>query len=133
MAIGSVTLTAYRPFPLAALRAALQEAEQVVVIEKALALGIGGILSTDVRMALAGQGVRDYTVIAGLGGRVIPQRSLVEVFRKAASDELDAVTFLDLNWQVVERQLAREAAERKSGPRAESILRDLGAVASRIG
>lgn len=132
MAIGSVTLTAYRPFPLAALRAALAGAEQVVVIEKALAVGIGGILSTDVRMALAGKDVRDYTVIAGLGGRVIPQSSLVEVFRRAAADELDAVTFLDLNWDVVERQLAREAAERKSGPMAESILRDLGAVAARI-
>ena len=133
MAIGSVTLTAYRPFPLAALRMALAGADRVVVVEKALAVGIGGILSTDVRMALNGTATRDYTVIAGLGGRVIPQRSLTEVFKKAAGDELEAVTFLDLNWQIVERQLAREAAERKSGPMAESILRDLGAVASRIG
>lgn len=133
LAIGSVSLCAYRPFPLAALHQALGHAAQVVIVEKALAVGIGGILSTDVRMALTGSAARDYTVIAGLGGRTIPQSSLVEIFRKAAAGQLDPVTFLDLRWDVVERQLAREAAQRRSGPAAENILRDLGAVASHIG
>jgi pyruvate ferredoxin oxidoreductase alpha subunit len=33
----------------------------------------------------------------------------------------------------VQRELDRAAAGRKSGPAAENMLRDLGAVASRIG
>ena len=52
-------------------RAALQNAQRVVVLEKSLAVGIGGILSTDVRMAMSGQGssCAATTVVAGLGGR----------------------------------------------------------------
>ena len=55
------------------------------------------------------------------------------LFLKAAADELEPLTFLDLNTELVERELARTAAHRRSGPAAENILRDLGAVASRIG
>ncbi len=50
--IGVLGITSYRPFPLAQVRAALQHAKRVVVLEKSLAVGIGGILSNDVRMAL---------------------------------------------------------------------------------
>lgn len=131
--IGSVSICSYRPFPLAALRSALAAAKRVVVVEKDLAVGIGGILSTDVRMSLSGLHLHGYTVIAGLGGRAITRASLYKLFQKAERDELDPLTFLDVNWDVINRQLDREKAIRRSGPAAESILRDLGAVASRIG
>lgn len=45
------------------------EAETIVVIEKCMAVGIGGIVSDGVRKALSGVQLRGYTVIAGLGGR----------------------------------------------------------------
>ena len=75
---------------------------------------------------MAGLEAPVYTVIAGLGGRSITQDSLRTLFGRAAREELEAVTFLDLNWSVVRRQLDRENAARRSGPAAESILRDLG-------
>ena len=43
------------------------------------------------------------------------------------------LTFLDLNTGLVERELARTRQARRSGPAAENMLRDIGAVASRIG
>jgi pyruvate ferredoxin oxidoreductase alpha subunit len=43
------------------------------------------------------------------------------------------VTFLDLDHALVERVLAREREQRRSGPIAESILRDIGVVAAKIG
>jgi pyruvate ferredoxin oxidoreductase alpha subunit len=43
-------------------------------------------------------------------------------------DELEDVTFLDLNWDVVGRELARMSAIRRSGPIAENILRDAAAT-----
>jgi pyruvate ferredoxin oxidoreductase alpha subunit len=131
--IGSVTMTAFRPFPLEALRAAIGHARRVVVIEKSLALGLGGILSDGVRKALSGIQLKGYTVIAGLGGRNITRSSLRKLFDAAGRDELEAVTFLDLNTAVVERELVRERLQRRSGPTAESVLRQIGTVASGIG
>ena len=138
MKIGVLGITSFRPFPLEAVRAALRNARRVVVLERALAVGIGGIVSANVRMAQSGlpqSGIqlRDYTVIAGLGGRAITKASLRDLFTRAAADELEPLTFLDLNTELVARELDRVAAARRSGPAAENILRDLGAVASKIG
>jgi len=133
MKIGVLGITSFRPFPLEAVRAALKDADRVVVLERALAVGIGGIVSANVRMALSHIQLRGYTVIAGLGGRAITKASLRDLFVTAEADELEPLTFLDLNTDLVDRELQRTAASRRSGPAAENILRDLGAVASRIG
>ena len=143
MRIGALGITSFRPFPLAAVGAALATARRVVIVERALAVGIGGIVSANVRMALAapapsghalpGAQPHSYTVIAGLGGRAITNTSLRNLFTRAAGDELEPLTFLDLNTGLIEAELSRAAATRRSGPAAENILRDLGAVASKIG
>ena len=130
--IGVLGITSYRPFPLKNVREALKNAKRVVVLEKSLAVGKGGIVSSDVRMALSGIQLHGYTVIAGLGGRAITKKSLHALFDKAGRDELEPLTFLDLDWTTVNKQLERERSKRRSGPTAENILRDLGTVASRI-
>ncbi len=71
-------------------------------------------------------------MIAGLGGRAITMASLHKLFRQAEKSELDATTFLDLDWKAVNRQLEREKTTRRSGPIAENLLRDLGVVAAKI-
>ena len=131
--IGSVSICSFRPFPLAVLREALRHARRVVVIEKCLAVGLGGIVSDGVRKSLSGIHLHGYTVIAGLGGRAITRASLTRLFERAERDELEAVTFLDLNKEVVSHELARESAQRRSGPTAEAILKRIGTVASGIG
>jgi pyruvate ferredoxin oxidoreductase alpha subunit len=73
-----------------------------------------------------------YTVIAGLGGRAITQASLERMLGEAIEDRLPALTFLDLDWRIVNRQLEREAQMRRSGPTAENVLRDVGAVAAKV-
>ena len=131
--IGALGLTSFRPFPLDAVRTALAGARRVVVLERALAVGIGGIVAANVRMALSGISLHGYTVIAGLGGRAITKASLRRLFADAVADRLEPLTFLDLNRELVERELQRTRATRRSGPAAENLLRDLGAVGSRIG
>ncbi len=131
--IGVLGITSYRPFPLAAVATALKNCKRFVVLEKSLAIGIGGIVATDVRMAVTGMGLKGYTVVAGLGGRAITVKSLTTLFEKASREELDPVTFLDLDWKVVNKQLERERTTRRSGPAAESMLRDVGVIAARIG
>jgi pyruvate ferredoxin oxidoreductase alpha subunit len=131
--IGALGITSFRPFPMDAVRAALRGARQVIVVEKSFSAGFGGVLSTDVAMALSGLPVPVATVVAGLGGRMITKTSLQRVFAAAARGEAPQLTFLDLNEELVEGELARIAQRRRSGPTAENILRDLGTVASGIG
>ena len=124
--IGILSIRSFRPFPLAAVREALKNARRVVVLEKSFAVGLGGVVSGDVRMALSGIHLHGYTVIAGLGGRAITQASLTRMLTEAVADRLEPLTFLDLDWSIVNRQLAREASMRRSGPIAENLLRDIG-------
>ena len=130
--IGVLGIQSYRPFPQAAVRAALQEARRVIVLEKSFSVGLGGIVSTDVRLALSGIQLQGYTVIAGLGGRAITRASLARTFAEAIDGKLQPLTFLDLDWRIVNRQLERERQTRRSGPIAENLLRDVGTVSSKV-
>ncbi len=130
--IGLLSIRSFRPFPLAAVREALKDAARVVVLEKSFSVGLGGVVSTDVRLALSGVQLKGYTVVAGLGGRAITEASLVRMLGAATRDELEPLTFLDLDHDIVNRHLAREASMRRSGPIAESLLRDVGAVAAKV-
>lgn len=130
---GAVKIVSFRPFPLAALRQVLPVAKRVVVVEKDLALGMGGIVASDVRMALRGLSTPVYTVIAGLGGRPITKKSLHAVLKSALEDRLEDPHFLDLNLKIVDRELARSREKRRSGPIAENILRDMGLIGGKIG
>ncbi len=126
--IGSVSICAFRPFPLEELRAALIKAKRVVVVEKSLAPGLGGVAASNVRMALSEAPLPVYTVIAGLGGRPITMASLREVFEAAGEDRLPDTQFLDLDYAAVEHEIVRARQIRRSGPTAENILKHLGAA-----
>ena len=131
--IGVLGITCFRPWPSAAVRDALSRAKRVVVLEKSLAVGMGGIVSNNVSASYAGSPDLVHTVIAGLGGRSITRKSLHKVFAEAVEGRLDTLTFLDLDHAMVERVLTREREQRRSGPIAESILREIGVVAAKIG
>src|SRR4051794_22235287 len=115
--IGALAIRTFRPYPLEAVREALAGAKRVIVVEKAFAVGVGGIVGQNVRLALDGLGIEVRDVIAGLGGRAITAASLRRTFLDEA---LPALTFLDLDHGLVDRELARER-----GPHAENMLRDL--------
>ena len=131
--IGVLGIISYRPFPLEQVRAALLNCKRFLVLEKSLAVGMGGIVATDVRMAVTGTGIKGFTAIAGLGGRAIPKASLHQLFRQLEQEELQPVTFLDLDWKAVNKQLERERLNRHSGPIAENMLYDKGIVSAKFG
>ena len=129
--IGALGITCFRPYPLEEVRAALAGARRVVVLEKAFAVGVGGIVGQNVRLALSGLDVEVRDVIAGLGGRAITKASLRRMLGEALDGDLKSLTFLDLDRDLVERELARTRGSRPSGPHAENIIRDVGTVASK--
>jgi pyruvate ferredoxin oxidoreductase alpha subunit len=138
MRIGALGITTFRPFPAGAVRKALPaRTRHLVVLERALAPGTGGIVTADIRLALAdgrpARSPRISTVFAGLGGRAITRKSLRRMLIEAAEGALPPFSFLDLDTGLVEAELARMRASRRSGPSAENMLRDLGITASRTG
>jgi len=130
--VGAVGITCFRPYPLEEIRAALQGARRVIVLEKAFAVGLGGIVGQNVRLALSGHAVSVYDTVAGLGGRPITRRTLRTLIADVLEERLepDRLAFLDLDWKLVERELQRVSADPRSGPHAENILRDIGSVAA---
>ncbi len=131
--VGAVDICSFRPFPLAALAEALGGAQRVIVLEKNLVPGLGGTLASNVRMALRSHPLPVHTVIAGLGGRAITRSGIRRVVEEAAAERLEDVHFLDLNWDVVNREVARWDDCRRCGPVAESILRDMPAPVGAVG
>jgi pyruvate ferredoxin oxidoreductase alpha subunit len=131
--IGALGITCFRPFPLDEIREALADADRVIVVERAFAVGVGGIVGQNVRLALAGVPPVVYDVVAGLGGRAVTRRSLLALIEEVQEGwiEPNRLHFLDLDRPLVERELQRLAEKRRSGPHAENILRDLGIVAGR--
>jgi pyruvate ferredoxin oxidoreductase alpha subunit len=74
-----INLRAYRPFPVDALRHACSGLTDLIVLERALSPGFGGIVSAEVHVALAGMPTvpRIHSFAVGLGGRDIP----LEIYR----------------------------------------------------
>ncbi|HEX6117052.1 MAG TPA: hypothetical protein VFY99_08115 [Solirubrobacterales bacterium] len=133
VSIGALGIKCFRPYPLDEVREALAGAKRIVVLEKAFAVGAGGIVGQNVRLALSGQAAQVFDVVAGLGGRPITRDSLRALLADVRADRLETgrLHFLDLDTDRVERELARMRAGERPGPHAENMIRDLGIVAAR--
>lgn len=131
--VGALGIRCFRPWPAEEVRDALAGVGRVIVLEKAFAVGLGGIVGQNVRLALTGVSPLVYDVVAGLGGRAITKRSLHDLIGDVERGTVQPgrLTFLDMDWDLVERELLRTQQHRRSGPHAENILRDVGVVAAR--
>ena len=106
--IGVLGLTTFRPFPFDAVRDALVNAHNVFVVEKAFQLGVGGIVTENVRTSLRGTATHDQTLIAGLGGRPITKQALRTYFEAAIEGRVEELTFLDLDKDLADSELDKE-------------------------
>jgi pyruvate ferredoxin oxidoreductase alpha subunit len=130
MAVGALGISSFRPFPAEEVQRLLAGAAQVIVLEKAFSIGHGGILATDVAMATHDADLELRSVIAGLGGRPITTQGIVGVLEAARLGTLEALSFLDLDRELVARERARIASSARSGPIAENLLADLARATS---
>jgi pyruvate ferredoxin oxidoreductase alpha subunit len=79
--VGLLKIKAYRPFPAAAVLAAIKSAKNVAVIEKAISLGQGGPLYADVATAALGQKFKLKDYIVGLGGRDVTAKMIAAIIK----------------------------------------------------
>ena len=82
LAVGSLNLSLIRPFPARMIARALAGAGRVVVVERAVSNGLGGIIGQEIRAGLFQSGVAAEVVslVTGLGGKdVVPEEVAREV------------------------------------------------------
>ncbi len=84
-AVGLVKVRLFRPLPVAALRAALAGAGDVVVLDRNHSPGLGGVLHQEVRAALYGvdRAPRVHGLLAGVGGVNVPVQRIMAFVREA--------------------------------------------------
>ncbi len=132
--IGLVTVVSFRPFPVEALQKVLVGRKDVVVVEKSFAVGMGGPLANNIDLALrnVAGAPRVHSVVAGLGGRPVTRASLRDVFRRSLVQPWEGAQFLDLNHEIVAKELHYVRKVRRSGPTAENLLRRLNGDAAAV-
>ena len=123
--VGVLGITSFRPFPMDAVRKHIKHGQKILVVERAFSAGVGGIVSSNVRTALAGIDTHIYTAVAGLGGRPITLQSIRDLIDKALYGELADFSFVDMNVEIVQRELERNLLTRRSGALASGLLQDV--------
>jgi len=100
--VGLLKVRAFRPFPKEAIYDALKDMDTIVIIEKALSLGFGGILLNEMRSVFYGKKrqPRICGLIVGLGGRDVPTKSIIEGVKKAESEMVED-HFVDLKEELI--------------------------------
>ncbi len=88
-----ITLRSFRPFPTGALLEAVQGLDHLIVVDRAISPGLGGIVGVEVSAALSGldNPPRVLNYALGLGGRDIPETIFVDLM--AAVEDPDAPAF----------------------------------------
>ncbi|MCR5084997.1 MAG: pyruvate ferredoxin oxidoreductase [Succinivibrionaceae bacterium] len=122
--VGIISLKSFRPFPYEALRAAIGDTKNVVVVERAFSFGARGIIAPEVERACKGMGTHISTALCGLGGRAIYGTTIKDVVAYAQAGKFqEEFTWFDINSAVLNRYLKdSEGITLPDGPLAESQL-----------
>ncbi len=93
-----LTLRCFRPFPEAELRRLCKGVKKLIVLERALSPGAGGIIGAEVRAALSrmAEPPEVYNYAAGLGGRDMPLDLLARILEASRKPARDGFAIFDL-------------------------------------
>lgn len=100
--VGLLKVRAFRPFPKEEIYDSLKDADTIVVVEKSISLGFGGILLNEMKAAFYGKKKQPKIrgVIVGLGGRDVPTRSIIQAVKKAETEMVEDY-FVDLREELI--------------------------------
>ncbi|MFV0358302.1 pyruvate ferredoxin oxidoreductase [Tropicimonas sp.] len=92
-----IKLRAFRPFPDAAIREAVRGLDHLIVIDRAISPGLGGILGAEIKSVLYGvpDAPRIYNYALGLGGRDIPESIAADLLATIADPDAPAFSVFD--------------------------------------
>ena len=101
--VGLLQICSFRPFPRQAVYEALRDKMNIVVLEKSISLGRGGILASDIRWSFPraeknGRCISCY--VAGLGGKNICTDDLRGMVERVEREPVE-LAFLGLNKEII--------------------------------
>ncbi len=94
-----ITLRSFRPFPEQALRDACRGLKRLIVLERALSPGAGGIVGTEVRATLSAMDSppQIFNFAVGLGGRDVPMEIYTRLLEAIGAGRGTGFDILDLD------------------------------------
>jgi pyruvate ferredoxin oxidoreductase alpha subunit len=101
--VGLLQICSYRPFPRKEVYNALKDKMNIVVLEKCISLGRGGILASDIRWSFPRAEKKDRNIssfVAGLGGRNISIENLRYMVEKVEKEPVE-FEFLGLREELI--------------------------------
>ncbi len=101
--VGLLQICSYRPFPKQEVYKALKDKQNIVVLEKSVSLGRGGVLASDVRWSFPRSDKTDRHIscfVAGLGGRNISIDDLRFMVERVEKEPVD-LEFLGLKKDII--------------------------------
>lgn len=101
-AVRLLKLRVFRPFPKILLQQYCQGLKQLIVLDRAISAGLGGIVGAEVKAALYGQAPAPtvYNYAVGLGGRDIPLAILPQLLHALATESAQDAGFRILDVQL---------------------------------
>ncbi|MEK6816811.1 MAG: pyruvate ferredoxin oxidoreductase [Nanoarchaeota archaeon] len=91
---GLLRINLFRPFPYEEVKAALANAENVAVLDRAMSYGANAPLYGEVLSSLYGSNVNVQSYVFGLGGRDIFEKDIENVFRELSSGKLGGFKYI---------------------------------------
>jgi pyruvate ferredoxin oxidoreductase alpha subunit len=101
--VGLLQICSYRPFPKQEVYKALKDKQNIVVLEKSVSLGRGGVLASDVRWSFPRSDKADRHIscfVAGLGGRNISVDDLRYMVERVEKEPVE-LEFLGLKKDII--------------------------------
>jgi len=101
--VGLLQICSYRPFPRQEIYNVLKDKMNIVVLEKCISLGRGGILASDIRWSFPRAEKKDRNIssfIAGLGGRNITVDDLRHMVERVEKEPVE-LDFLGLKKELI--------------------------------
>ncbi len=98
--IGLLKIVTYRPFPREAIKKALARVKTIAVLDKNISLGAEGAVYVEIKALMAGDNKKISGFVAGLGGRDITEKTIVDMVEAAQKSETNC-KFMDLNEKIL--------------------------------
>lgn len=90
---GLIRIRSFRPFPIEELKELLSDVRTVMVLDRAISFGIGGIVYSEVKAVICGcSAASTYNLIAGLGGKDVAYTMIAEYTEAAIKGRLKQET-----------------------------------------
>jgi pyruvate ferredoxin oxidoreductase alpha subunit len=102
--VGLLKIRSHRPFPEEEIKEALLRAKNIAIVEKAVSMGQGGILDTEMKSILydSGSKARISNFVIGLGGRDITETDIVHIIEKTEAGPVEN-EFININFDLLDK------------------------------